>query len=134
MTIPATNPASKPAEIAFVLLTTVAHVTNSPAQRKPNCQNVETTLSARARKAAMVPLLVRWRENFPHALNNYLGRDLFHTRVIKRALAQATIIARRTRQIHSDNRFRPFVRADMNRIRRSEDTDHRFAQRRGDVH
>ncbi len=32
------------------------------------------------------------------------------------------------------NRFRPLVRSDVNGIRRTEDADHRFAQRRGDVH
>ena len=54
--------------------------------------------------------------------------------MIKRALAQATVIAGRTRQIDAHNRFRPLVRPDVYRIRRAKHAHHRLAERRGDVH
>jgi hypothetical protein len=43
------------------------------------------------------------RKNFARALHDHRGRDLFHTGVIERALAQAAIVARRTRQIDAHN-------------------------------
>ena len=62
------------------------------------------------------------------------GRDLLHAGVIERALAQATVIAGRTRQIHAHDRLRPLVRPDVNRIRRTKYAHHRFTQRRGHMH
>jgi len=54
--------------------------------------------------------------------------------VIEWALAEASVIAGRTRQVDAHDRFRPFVRANVNRIRRAKNAYHRFTQRRGDMH
>ena len=74
------------------------------------------------------------RENFPRALYDHLGPDLLHAGVIERALAEATVITGRTRQVDAHNRFRPFVRADVNRIRRAKYAHHGLPERCGHVH
>ena len=68
------------------------------------------------------------RENFPCALHDHGGRDLLHAGVIERALAQATVIAGRTRQVNAHNRFRPLVRPNVDRIRRAKYAHHRFPE------
>src|SRR5207237_5351499 len=74
------------------------------------------------------------RKNFLHTLDHHCRCHLLHACVTKRALAQATVIAWRTREIHAHDRFWSLVRTDVNWVGRAKDTDHRFAERRGDVH
>ena len=91
--IPATNPASKPAEMAFILL-------------------IAANMSCRGScaKPAFVSFDVRWckrrynnsfalYKNFPRALHDHRGCDPLHAGMIERALAQAPIVARRARQV-----------------------------------
>jgi len=73
-------------------------------------------------------------ENLPCTLHDHLGRNLLHTGVIERALAQATIIAGRTRKVDAHNRFRPLVRPDVNGIRRTKYAHHWFTKRCSHVH
>src|SRR5262249_61618906 len=74
------------------------------------------------------------RKNFLYPFDYHRGCNLFHAGVTKRALAQATVIAWRTWQVHAHDRFWSLVRADVNRVGRAENTDHRFVERRGNMH
>ena len=73
-------------------------------------------------------LQFRRRENFSCALHNDGGCHLLHTGVIEWALAQPTVIAGRTKQVDAHNRFRPFVRPNVNRIRGAKYAHHRFSE------
>src|SRR5262249_30183824 len=108
ITTAATNPASNPAQMALFLV-----IAASMSYRK---------------------FLLCRREDFLCALHDHCRRDLLHAGVIKRALAQPTVIAGRTRQVHAHHRFRSLVRPDVNRIRRTKYADHRFPEGRGDMH
>src|SRR4029077_9250724 len=82
----ATNPASKPTQIAFVVLTRCDYqlwrrLCQAPLVSSAFDTNAATTIS-----------LCR-RANFPCALHDHGGRDLLHAGMIKRALAQASVIA-----------------------------------------
>src|SRR5262249_33701591 len=102
ITTAATNPASNPARIAFVLLIAISmSCRGACAKRLP------------VRRLAQTPLqriqFCRGK-NFSCALQDHFRRDLFHAGVIERALAQPTIIAGRTRQVDTHNRLRSLVR------------------------
>ena len=119
----ATNPASNPAKIAFVLFMRIANChklraameSNYAAHRaKIGCQSSQpdsagglpacpelirqaSSLKAESAKLANIHFHTIFpRENFPCTLHDHLGSDLFHAGVIKRALAQPTVIAWRT--------------------------------------
>src|SRR5262249_22934089 len=108
ITTAATNPASNPAQMALFLV-----IAASMSYRK---------------------FLLCRREDFLCALHDHCRRDLLHAGVIKRALAQPTVIAGRTRQVHAHNGFGPLVRPDVNGICRTKHADHRFTERGGHVH
>src|SRR4029077_15794401 len=93
ITIPASNPAMSPAKIAFVLL---------PPRKYELywslCQTPGFSLSGRRGDPRHTFWMVFCsRKNFPHARHYHGGGNLLHAGVIKRALAQATVIAWRTR-------------------------------------
>src|SRR5262245_24498637 len=82
----ARNPASNPARMAFVL--------RMPASR--GCRSAcakHLTVRRSPRRAPLQQTRFCRCENLVRARHDHLGRDLLHAGVIKRTLAQATVIA-----------------------------------------
>src|SRR5882762_11742590 len=101
ITIPPTNPASKPARTAFVLL-----IQREYALQRCLCQARDASFSGVHHGECRCNNSFCRRENFPRTFQDHFGCDLVHAGMIKWALAQSTVIARRTRQVHAHDRFR----------------------------
>src|SRR5881397_734537 len=118
ITIPPSNPASNPAKIVFILLTMAIDLT----RRAPEGNQIAKRRSSAARYSGRFGSL------------HHRGCHLFHAGVIKWALAEPAVIARRTCQVHAYDRFKPAIRADASRIRGPEHADHGFAERHREMH
>src|ERR1051325_1546588 len=93
ITTAATDPASRPAEMAFVLLI------GATMSCRGVCRDERLCFVVKGLDANAATTILLWcRKNLAPSFHNHLGRHLLHAGMIERALAQAAVIARRTGQ------------------------------------